>query len=103
MCVTVAGCSRDWPQGWFCRCVKLVAACPSDRGIDSRKEIEANKNVDSANYFCCCMSKLIAGRQRRKQRRDNRVITNNNLFCRRLQFDGRIDDGNSRDSRRNRH
>ena len=56
---------------------------------------EADKNVDPASYFCCI------GKQWKEQRRDNSITINNNLFCRRLQFDGRIRDGISRDSRWN--
>ena len=52
----------------------------------------ANKNVDSANYFfAVCLSKLTGGRQWRQ----NNSITNDNLFCCRLQNYGLTDDRNS--------
>ena len=38
------------------------------------------------------VNKLRAGRQWREQRRDNGILINSNLFCCRLQFDGRIGD-----------
>ena len=66
-------------ESFYITC-KMIQCCRVDKNI--------NLQIIFVLYW---VSKLT------EQRRDNRVIANN-LFCHRLQFDGHIRDGNSRDS-----